>query len=124
MVQKRILIVDDDSDYLFLLNHALTEQGYEVVSCRNGAQALRRAKETKPDLIILDLFMPEEDGAEIKLKLDNDAETVRIPVIFLTNLALPGESGNSASQKKSKNIIIGKSHDRTELFRAIQGVLG
>ena len=123
MSKKRIMIVDDDSEYLFLLNHSLTSEGYQVVACSNSEEVVRKAREIKPDLIILDLFMPREDGAEIGMKLKDDLVTAAIPVIFLTNLKLPDEKENSASSGNSSNIVIAKSHNRSELLKAIKEVL-
>jgi CheY-like chemotaxis protein len=118
------MIVDDDAEYLFLLNHALVEAGYQVIACSDPQEVVKKAKEVKPDLIILDLFMPREDGAEIGMKLKDDMITASTPVIFLTNLKLPDESETTTSSGNSSNVIIAKSHNRTQLFKAIKEALG
>ncbi len=86
MDKKKILIVDDEKDALFILNKELAGRGYSVISADNGWDALNLAKSQYPDLIILDIWMPGMDGAEVVEKLREDPITKNIPVIFLTCL--------------------------------------
>lgn len=81
-----ILIVDDIPDNLRLLSTLLTQQGYEVSKARNGQMALQAAKSALPDLILLDINMPDIDGYEVCKLLKADAKTKQIPVIFLSAL--------------------------------------
>ena len=81
-----ILIVDDIPDNLRLLATLLTQQGYEVSKARNGQMALRAAQTAQPDLILLDINMPNMDGYEVCKRLKADAKTKQIPVIFLSAL--------------------------------------
>ncbi|VXD21789.1 response regulator [Planktothrix paucivesiculata] len=84
--QGHILIVDDTPDNLRLLSKTLSEQGYEVQCAINGNLALMAVKHEPPDLILLDIKMPEMDGYEVCKRLKNQAETAEIPVIFLSAL--------------------------------------
>ncbi|MBN1413356.1 MAG: diguanylate cyclase [Spirochaetales bacterium] len=79
-----ILIVDDNPNNLQLLGSMLRENEFSVAVAQNGVQALEYVKKKKPDLILLDIMMPEIDGYEVCLKLKEDIQTERIPVIFLT----------------------------------------
>jgi len=81
-----ILIVDDTPDNLRLLSNALTEQGYKVRSVINGAMALMGAKAAPPDLILLDINMPQMNGYEVCEALKADEQTREIPVIFISAL--------------------------------------
>ncbi|WP_416671909.1 EAL domain-containing response regulator [Egbenema bharatensis] len=81
-----ILVVDDTPENLQLLATTLTEQGYEVRGVVSGAMALRVARSVVPDLILLDILMPEMDGYEVCRILKTDERTCEIPVIFLTAL--------------------------------------
>lgn len=82
--RARVLVVDDEPFYLQLLSNLLAED-YEVLVARNGDQALRRAgASARPDLILLDVVMPEMDGLEVCRRLKADSLTQAIPVIFLT----------------------------------------
>jgi len=85
-MQKKILIVDDQEDVLKVLDKRLSGAGYAVSKAKNGKEALLLAKAEHPDLIILDIIMPEMDGAETAAVLKKDPQTKDIPVIFLTCL--------------------------------------
>jgi diguanylate cyclase (GGDEF)-like protein len=81
-----ILIVDDTPDNLHLLSRMLTRQGYNVRKALNGSMALTAAQTVAPDLILLDIMMPEMDGYEVCQHLKANATTAEIPVIFLSAL--------------------------------------
>jgi pilus assembly protein CpaE len=81
---ERILIVDDDVDSLKLIGMMLQRQGYEIVAANNGQQALGRAHADLPDLIILDVMMPDMDGYEVCRRLRHDPATQAIPIIMFT----------------------------------------
>ena len=81
-----ILIVDDTPDNLRLLSNILSESGYKVRSALNGALALRAVKAAAPDLILLDITMPQMSGYEICKSLKSDRETQGIPIVFLSAL--------------------------------------
>jgi sigma-B regulation protein RsbU (phosphoserine phosphatase) len=82
-----ILVVDDNLLNLKLIEKVLTKEGYIALLADNGPDARRIAAQEHPDLILLDIEMPDEDGFEIIKKLKNDAATVTIPVIFLTGVS-------------------------------------
>lgn len=84
--QASILIVDDIPDNLRLLSQILTEQGYEVGKALNGQMALRAAQAAPPDLILLDINMPDMEGYEVCQRLKADERTQDIPVIFISAL--------------------------------------
>lgn len=86
MARKRILAVDDESDVLLILKTALAEE-FDVLTATNGMDALAIASEERPDLIILDIMMPEMDGMEVLGELKAMEETAEIPVVFLTGLS-------------------------------------
>jgi diguanylate cyclase (GGDEF)-like protein/PAS domain S-box-containing protein len=81
-----ILIVDDRLDNVALLSDILSSQGYTVKTAENGAQAIKSAISTAPDLILLDIIMPEMDGFETCTRLKQDVRTRDIPVIFISAL--------------------------------------
>jgi len=80
----KILIVDDIPANLNVLCQALESEGYKIVAAPSGTVALQLAHRTQPDLILLDIMMPERDGFEICRRLKADASTAEIPVIFIT----------------------------------------
>lgn len=79
-----ILAVDDNPRNLQVLGTLLSENNYEIAVAQNGLQALEFVKKNTPDLILLDIMMPEMDGYEVCRKLKSDIGTQHIPVIFLT----------------------------------------
>lgn len=81
-----ILIVDDVRTNLHLLSRTLTQKGYQVSTVMSGDMALKEVTKNKPDLILLDVMMPEMDGYEVCKKLKSSPETEEIPVIFLSTL--------------------------------------
>jgi two-component system alkaline phosphatase synthesis response regulator PhoP len=81
---KKILIVDDEPDILEFLRYNLKREGYDVVTAPDGKQALSVAASEKPDLIILDIMMPEMDGVEVCGRLRSMKEFQHTPVAFLT----------------------------------------
>ena len=84
MMQHKILVVDDEPDIVELLEFNLKAEGYEVIIARNGLEALDRARTALPDLIVLDLMLPELDGMAVSEILHRLPSTALIPVIMLT----------------------------------------
>ncbi len=78
-----ILVVDDEKDIVELLVYNLSKEGYGIITARNGKEALEKAKQ-KPDLIILDIMMPEMNGLQVIQELKKDRTTANIPVLLLT----------------------------------------
>ncbi len=82
--KETVLVVDDNSENLKVVGNILRENGYESIVAKKGSQALGSLDGEKPDLILLDIMMPEMDGYEVCRRLKADKTTVNIPVIFLT----------------------------------------
>ena|SRR5437867_1458129 len=82
--KQRILIVDDEPDAIELLEFNLRNAGYEVVSAEDGDAAIKQAKAHPPDLILLDVMLPEVDGLEVCKILRRDETTARTAIIMLT----------------------------------------
>jgi CheY-like chemotaxis protein len=81
---EKILVVDDDVDTLRLVGLMLQRQGYEIAAASSGRQALSMARSEDPDLIILDVMMPDMDGYEVTRRLRTDQSTASIPIIMFT----------------------------------------
>jgi two-component system phosphate regulon response regulator PhoB len=81
---ERVLIVDDDADILKLLNYNLTNAGYSVQTASTGRAALEKISKDPPDLIVLDLMLPDVDGMEVCRTVRLDTVSRRIPIIMLT----------------------------------------
>ena len=81
-----LLIVDDKPQNLRLISDFLAEQGFDLMLTRSGAQALEKMELAMPDLVLLDVTMPEMDGFEVCRRLKGNARTAALPVIFMTAL--------------------------------------
>ncbi|MDE3124130.1 MAG: response regulator [Bacteroidota bacterium] len=84
---KRILIADDEPDILEIIHYNLTKEGYEVISAKDGDEAIEKAKMVKPDLIILDIMMPHKTGIEVCTILRTQSQFQQTLIIFLTALS-------------------------------------
>ncbi|HEY8430240.1 MAG TPA: response regulator transcription factor [Sandaracinaceae bacterium] len=81
---EQILIVDDEDDIVELLDYNLRQAGYAVASARDGASALAAVRQKRPDLVVLDLMLPDIPGTEICRRLKRDPSTEPIPILMLT----------------------------------------
>jgi DNA-binding response OmpR family regulator len=84
MAGKKVLLVDDESDFVELVKERLESNGFKVVPAYDGKEALEKVDTENPDIIILDIMMPEMDGFDVCLRLKTDEAHKRIPVIMLT----------------------------------------
>lgn len=91
MLKKVILIVEDNEKSLRLVRDILESQGYGVLLARSGNQGLELAQEKNPDLIIMDIQMPDIDGLTATRVLKENKNTAHIPVVALTAMAMKGD---------------------------------
>jgi CheY-like chemotaxis protein len=88
--KAKILLVDDDADFVESTKTVLESKPYEVVVAVNGDEGLRKAREENPDLILLDIIMPIEDGFTAAEQLKKDPNLAKIPVLMLTSYSSKG----------------------------------
>ena len=115
---KKILIVDDDPNIVTYLEDFFGDNGYETCSATDGSEALAVVKNEKPDLITLDLEMPEEWGPRFYRKLMKEEEFRKIPVIVISGL-----SGSKYAIQKAVASIT-KPFNRDELIRIVKDTIG
>ena len=87
----RVLLVEDNPDNFELVRFLLDRSGYEVLGSHNGIQALEVARQERPDLILMDLSLPEMDGWTAARELKKDERTCHIPLLAVTGHTLPGD---------------------------------
>ena len=85
--KKTILVVDDEPDVVTFISTVLTDHGYETVTAKDGVEALDRVKERRPDLISLDITMPEKSGVKFYREMRESDEYKDIPIVIVTGLS-------------------------------------
>src|SRR6202790_2269792 len=81
---KKIVLIEDDADLFTLLKYNLEKEGFSMVGSQTGKGALELCRRVRPDLILLDIMLPDSDGLDICKGIRNDLELMRVPIIFLT----------------------------------------
>jgi two-component system, OmpR family, alkaline phosphatase synthesis response regulator PhoP len=84
--RRKILVVEDEADFLDLLRLYFKQEGFAIATATNGLDAVKKARSLMPDLILLDVMLPELDGFAVCEILRNDSATASIPVVMLTGL--------------------------------------
>ncbi len=120
-----ILLIEDSKLLRIANTRALVKAGFEVISAGDGEAGLRSARETLPDLILLDMLLPKITGLDVLKDLKNDARTRGIPVIVLSGLSQANEAklmkeGAAAFFEKSERTL---DNDSADLIEAVRGVL-
>lgn len=95
MIMTKILVVDDEEGILDLLYDHLTDQGFSVISAKDGASALAQVYRERPDVVLLDLMIPEMNGYQVLQELRSEKTTENLPVVLLT--AVDPERGEQAA---------------------------
>jgi CheY-like chemotaxis protein len=118
--KSTILIVDDEPTGRQLLEDLLMPQGYDLVFACNGAEALAKAAEAPPDLILLDVMMPEMDGFSVLRALRARPEGAAVPVVFLTARTPDGDE----YRKSGADGVIAKPFDPHGLVERVRAYTG
>src|SRR6058998_2992871 len=120
-MSESVLVVDDDPDVARFIEVNLRSAGYEVAVASNGEEALERALDGRPDLILLDVMMPKMDGFEVAQRLRRDPRTSSCSIIMLTAKALSSDKVLGLSSGADDYII--KPFDPVELLARVKGTL-
>lgn len=119
---KKILVVDDEPNVLRLVAARLCAHNYNVITASEGISALQKAREEKPDLILLDIRMPAGDGTKVFENLMNAGQVTDIPVIFMT--ANPSDDIRQKVTEMGAKDFIAKPFDASELIVKVKKALG
>jgi CheY-like chemotaxis protein len=128
--KKKILIIDDERSVVAYLETLLQDNGYETVSAENGRVGFEKAKSEKPDLVCLDITMPEESGIRFYRNLKDDPDLAGTPVVIVT--AVTGDGGDPEPFKKfistrkqvpAPEAFFSKPIDRREFLDTVARVL-
>jgi len=121
MTKETILIVDDEEDIIELIKYNLKNEGYAILTALTGEEALKIAKKSQPDLIVLDLMLPGIDGLEVTKHLKNSEPTQEIPIVMLT--AKGEESDIITGLELGANDYISKPFSPKVLVARIRAIL-
>ncbi|MFC2149825.1 response regulator transcription factor [Candidatus Auribacterota bacterium] len=117
----RVLIVEDEPHVLSMLEFRLKQSGYDVLTAGSGTEALKKAREEDPKLIVLDVMMPPPNGYQVCRMLKDDAAKCHIPVILLT--ARSTESDKFWGMESGADDYVTKPYDVEELINKIKSFL-
>ena len=120
-MREKILIIEDEPDIIKMLEYNLKKEGFRITSASDGREALRRAEREHPDIIILDLMLPEIDGLEVCKTLKQSSDTADIPVIMLT--AKAQETDKIVGLELGADDYITKPFSIRELTARVKAVL-
>ena len=116
-----ILLIDDNRSFKQGLALNLRRQGFEVITASNGAEGIHLAQDTRPEIILCDIKMPDPDGLAVKRALNSEPETADIPFIFLS--AFPASTDQAVVFGTGADDFISKPVDMVDLVARIQAVI-
>ena len=119
---KKLVCIEDDFELVDILKIILKHRGFEVFGATGGPEGLETLRRVKPDLVLLDLMMPDMDGWEVHRQMKADADLCRIPVIIVTADSQPVTKHRGLEVAKVDDFIV-KPFDVHELVRRIEKVL-
>jgi CheY-like chemotaxis protein len=120
--RKRVLLVEDNETIRNAFGILLEESGYEVVQAATGAAALESAQGSPPDLVLLDLGLPDMPGLDVARRLSADPDTAAVPILAITGRAL--ETDRDACLAAGCAGYLTKPVDTRQLLRQVAGLLG
>ena len=121
ITNKKILIVDDDPYILMSLDFLMKKNKFEVFVARNGTEALEQIKTNQPDLILLDIMMPDVDGYEICTKVKSDIKTKDIIIVFMS--AKTRDTDIQKGLDLGASLYITKPFSTRDLLEKVTGLL-
>ena len=122
MSSEKILIVDDEENILELIDIELKREGYKVLKARTGDEAIQLVKSLPPDLILMDVMLPDMDGGEAVRTIRRDERFLNIPVIFLTGMIDESEEEHTINIDGRIELAIAKPINFPELLKEVRNV--
>ena len=128
---KKVLVIDDEMDTVVYMETLLQDNGYETVSANNGQEGLEKAKSENPDLVVLDVSMPEKSGMRFFKEIKSDPKLESIPIVIVTGVT--GFAGDKDGLKKfiggrgsipDPEGFFSKPIEREEFLKKVKEILG
>jgi len=115
--RKKVLIIEDDNNIIQMYSMKFKEK-YDVLTAKTGVEGLEVAKNEKPDIILLDVIIPQLDGFAVLAKLKEDASTKNVPVILLTNLGQESDR-KKGIEKGAVEYLVKVEHTPSQVLETI-----
>ena len=120
----KVLIIDDEVDFCYFVKmNLMQDEQFDVIIATNGNDGIKLAKKEEPDIILLDLFMPDMPGEDVAAALRENAATADIPILFVTALATNNDIVDDEENKIGNNYILPKPVRTKKLKETIMKVL-
>ena len=119
--RKKILVVEDQTDLLELLREHFKDEGFAIATATNGVDAIRKARSLTPDLVLLDVILPELDGFAVCETLRKDPTTAHVPILMITGL--PGQLTRCAGIESGATDFVTKPVTPHELLVRVKEML-
>jgi len=120
---KKILIIEDEELLCNLLQRKLSEEGYQVSVAKDGVEGMKMIKEMKPNLILLDIVMPNKNGFEVMDEMQADERLKHIPIIVISNSGQPVEI-DKAKESGARDWLIKTEFDPQEVIEKVKKQIG
>lgn len=120
---KTILVVDDEENIVNVVEEILKPEGYKILKAYNGQECLEQLKKTKPDLVLLDFFMPGMSGREVLEKIRQDPKLKDLKIAFMT-VATFSPSGEREVESMGIEDYIKKPFEPKDMIKRIKGIIG
>ncbi|MFA5322260.1 MAG: response regulator [Smithella sp.] len=123
--KMRVLAIDDEADFCYFVKKNLMQSGlFDVFIATNGKEGIELAQKEKPDIILLDLFMPDMPGEDVAAALKENDATTNIPILYVTALATNDDIIDNEENKIGNNYILPKPIRTKKLIETIMKILG
>ena len=120
---KKVLIIDDDEVLRDLLEKKLTRNDYEVQTAEDGEKGLKKIRKDKPDLVLLDIIMPNMGGFDVLKEMNEDEDLKSIPVVIVSNSGQPVEI-DKAKEMGVKDWVVKTEFDPEEVLKKVVDQIG
>jgi CheY-like chemotaxis protein len=122
-----VLIVDDNPEFKEIIAAKLVANGYEIAEGSNGAEGIAKAKALLPDLVVMDIEMPDVNGTEAVLEIKNNPGTANVPIVFFSSLDKPwpgmvGADRAEVAKQLGAVTFLSKGDDMTKVLATIRGL--